>query len=891
MLGTVLVTPVFLESTGEIDVSTENWTPALINQVKQTIKNGVEWWEETLTNFTSVHSLDFIFDFQYADNPVPTKYEPIARRSDDYELWVNEFLTYVGFNSPQSIDADIRQFNDAQRRAHGTDWAFTIFVVNSFADADGQFASGGSFSRAFAFAGGRYFVSPASRPESTFAHETGHMFWARDEYFGGSDWSDRRGYYNTQNVNAANNPTPGFVQQDSIMSSSTSMEAAFTNHWSAPSTLAMVGWQDSDGDGVFDVLDVPHELQGVGWYDADLGRYRFQGTAKVGTLPNRNSSGLQNDITTNRITRVEYRIDSGLWQTAQNYGTPTADIDIQITVPAGHHTIQIRTVTIDALTGKLVTSSPVFTGPTNGAAMTAVGGISGFVYHDANGNGQRDLREVGLAGATVQLVDAGGQPLELQKTIEPDDYDDAAVLNNRLSGVTLSATGSTVGSNQVVSRTANAASTGTRVLANFSTSGASRVSWLQGSSELRINFATPQTYIAIDALAHNSGAMGRLEAYDAFGNLLARYNTQALSGSAVETMVIARSQADIAFVKAFGRGGAVRLDNLRIGPATVTQTSTHGAYQFTALPPGTYHTIISPPVGAASITPATGEHVVTLTAGQSVSNAHFALQSAAPWSNPVNAADVDNDGRVSARDVIMLLKQLLTTGSGELPPPTDNSSPPEFWDVTGDDRLSVSDLRVVLTVLVLQPAGGEAPPSGDAEPLAESSNGESDEEGSGGESEAGRRAARIAAGDSGYALVAEEASNREERLRRRSEAAEPRVHDVALAALVTDWEFSLLRAHRAAPPQASDSHAADARRTARSQPERDRAPRPADRPELAALLRVPSMAANGSSPFERTARRVAGERDRELAELDEVPAGNAWAEPSDAERAEVPAAD
>src|SRR5690606_9017492 len=166
---------------------------------------------------------------QYADNPVPTKYEPIARRSDDYELWVNEFLTYVGFNSPQSIDADIRQFNDAQRRAHGTDWAFTIFVVNSFADADGQFASGGSFSRAFAFAGGRYFVSPASRPESTFAHETGHMFWARDEYFGGSDWSDRRGYYNTQNVNAANNPTPGFVQQDSIMSSSTSMEAAFTN--------------------------------------------------------------------------------------------------------------------------------------------------------------------------------------------------------------------------------------------------------------------------------------------------------------------------------------------------------------------------------------------------------------------------------------------------------------------------------------------------------------------------------------------------------------------------------------------------------------------------------------------------------------------------------------
>ena len=31
------------------------------------------------------------------------------------------------------------------------------------------------------------------------------------------------------------------------------------------STLAMLGWQDSDGDGIFDVLDVPHRLTGSGY--------------------------------------------------------------------------------------------------------------------------------------------------------------------------------------------------------------------------------------------------------------------------------------------------------------------------------------------------------------------------------------------------------------------------------------------------------------------------------------------------------------------------------------------------------------------------------------------------------------------------------------------------
>ena len=195
-------------------------------------------------------------------------------------------------------------------------------MANSDNDPDDAFAPGGRFSTAFAFEGGRFVVSPSGRPASTFAHEIGHIFWAFDEYSGGDGYLERRGYYDTQNLNAANNPAPGFTQVPSIMANNSLRATAYANHTSSPSSLEMIGWKDSDGDGIFDVLDVPLALEGSGFYDAPAGVYRFQGRSVVQTLPNRNPSGLQNDITINRIRKVEYRIDGGAWQLAQTRERP-----------------------------------------------------------------------------------------------------------------------------------------------------------------------------------------------------------------------------------------------------------------------------------------------------------------------------------------------------------------------------------------------------------------------------------------------------------------------------------------------------------------------------------------------------------------------------------------
>src|SRR5205085_3223428 len=115
-----------------------------------------------------------------------------------------------------------------QRQQSNADWAFTIFVVNNANDADLMFSpSANGFSKAFSFAGGQFMVVPADRPASTYAHEAGHQFWALDEYSGASSYLTKRGYYNTQNTNASNNPAPGFVQQPSIMSTGTLLDTAY----------------------------------------------------------------------------------------------------------------------------------------------------------------------------------------------------------------------------------------------------------------------------------------------------------------------------------------------------------------------------------------------------------------------------------------------------------------------------------------------------------------------------------------------------------------------------------------------------------------------------------------------------------------------------------------
>jgi len=710
MLGNVYVNVVFMESDSSLspfDSSTENWTQAHRTETKQKIQDGLKWWQDTLAAQNSVHTgqLNFVVDYQFADNPVHTGYEPITRRSNDFELWIYDFLDQVGYNSTRDFSRDIRAYNDAVRQSQHADWAYTLFVVNSDLDIDDSFAAGGSFSRAFSYAGGRFMVVPSGRPAATFAHEVGHMFWARDEYFGGGSYLDRRGYYNTQNLNAQDNPAPGFVHQNSIMSNGTFMDGAYQSHVNASPALEMVGWRDSDGNGIFDLLDVPLLLEGSGYYQSSDATYRFVGQAAVQTLPNLNSSGLQNDISIAEISRLEYRIDGGVWQTAANYGTPAAAIDVSIPLPSGAQAVELRA--IDAATG---VTSAVFSGSMTAPSTVLKQGINGTIYNDINNDGGWDSGERGLPHWTVQLLDSNGAALTLQKSFEPDDYPGQTDLRTVSPLVTFAALGASV-DGKIGVDDSEFASTAFKVFQNYDVYYGWSSSWSQ-YVQLKATFATPVSTVELDAIGDSAGDYGRLEAYNAQGQLLSRYTTQQLDAGDVETMVLARPVADIAYLLAKGHVSTkVQFDNLRFGPPDTAVTDAWGAYAFTGLSGGSYRLHAVPP--ASWVGDPVSDRTLLLGEGESLGQIDFATHSTGSlWQNPANRFDVDDNNVVASIDALLLINVLNSGKAGALPFPGGPALPPPFYDVNGDGKILPIDAILVINHLNANRGGGESPDTG-----------------------------------------------------------------------------------------------------------------------------------------------------------------------------------
>lgn len=703
MLGRVAVTPVFLESNGSIDANTENWNPAQINQVLSNIQTGLNWWTQLLATKSSVHTLSFVIDTTYATTPVATPYEPISRRSDDHNLWAGKFLADLGFSGASTIDR-VRAFNNSQREKLDTDWAFTIFVANSQADGDGGFATGGSFTRAFAFAGGLYQVVPSTRPISTYTHETGHMFWARDEYTGGGRYTDRRGYYNAQNTNAFDgNPTQNFQQELSIMSAGSTLQTAYDTIVTADATLAQIGWKDSDRDGIFDVLDVPLLLEGTGRTNEANSTYRFVGRSTVQTLANRNSSGTQNDITLNKIGRIEYRINGGAWTTVSTPNQYVVDIDINIPLgPTSSGTIEIRTSD-----PRIGITSNVFTG-TLGAApdTTTQPGIQGFVWSDADRNNAWSSNEAGLAGMSVTIVDSNNRPIVFQTAIEPDSFQSGQYINTS-NGVRIDTIGEDASGAIGVFEDFNA-STGTKIFKPFSFSVNGYLDAFRGTrQQLRARFDTPTSYASIDAIAITDGTDVRLDAFAADGSLIKRVERKGLINGQKTTIDVGTDTAQIASVVISGVNNSfVKLDNLRFGPKNSARTASDGSYSLAYLPSGNYNLLVqTTDVGYEFTNPSSGLQSVVFVSGTTLSHIDFGMvRTPSPWQNQALKEDVDNSGAVDPLDVLVLINEINLGGSRPLTG-TGQSTPP-FIDVDGDRNIGPLDVLMVINFINSHPSTG-----------------------------------------------------------------------------------------------------------------------------------------------------------------------------------------
>jgi hypothetical protein len=689
----------------------------------------LNWWKDTLDQLPNVRDglLNFSIDFTHADTPVPTGYEPISRISNDFSLWMYDFLNRVGFNQTGNFSTDIRAFNNFQRQQVGADWAFTIFVVNNAVDADKSFAPGGSFNQAFAFAGGRFMVIPASRPVSTYSHETGHMFWAFDEYPGASaNYLSRRGYYNTQNLNHALNPTPGFVQANSIMAADDPLSIppiltltnAFNAHTSAVSTLETIGWKDSDSDGIFDVLDMPFQLSGTGRYDSATGLYRFTGQASVTALPNQNSSGLQNDIQINQLRRVEVSIDGGAWNTvltlpARTYQTT---LDLFFPVPAGQHTVKMRVA--DTRTGVM---SAEFAGTTLNPTSIGAPGIGGFIFRDDDADGAWDTGEPPLVDFGLEIVDQDDTPIDLMRNVEPSVHPQSTVLNTIHPEAVITAIGGDVQTSQVKALTSGLYPSAGRVFSTQSIlQGRPVETWTGASRQLKIEFPGKTSVVSIRAYSGSTGtSFGRLEAYNAQGVLLERFTTTGISGTGFKEMAIRRPSADIAYVVASGHAGTeIVLDTLQWGTKTSATSNVLGAYSLANLPAGTYRVKADPPLNHIVTTPPGGVATITVAPGQSVSGVNFGIRiQAGMWHNLNQPLNVNGDagGEVTPIDALLVINWFNAHPNQPELPTSGNPATDGFVDVNNDGQCTPIDALLIINRLNM--GEGESPggPEGEGE--------------------------------------------------------------------------------------------------------------------------------------------------------------------------------
>jgi len=341
MAGEIYVNVVLFESNGKIDAKSESWKKDEIDRVVGHVKKACGWWEEMWKKQNYVGDLKFTIDLTFADTPFQTSYEPITHGAfRDDRLWIGEFLNAQGYSGDKN--RMLYQFTHDTIEKHNADFAFNIFIVKADNDPDHYFRDNYrsyTLGRQYDGVSDTYILTAYSRPydwysSQSFAHEMAHIFGAADEYPGQGNYNERAGYYGVQNTNAPDgNPNRNGIVP-SLMNSSIS--TAFERHVTSPQSLEMVGWRDSDGDRIIDVLDAPIAVTD---FSSKLklsdSTYDFRGTFTVQKVPNYNNT---KSITINSVDRLAYRYgESGEWKfdNPKDWGEESRTVSHQFKIPGG----------------------------------------------------------------------------------------------------------------------------------------------------------------------------------------------------------------------------------------------------------------------------------------------------------------------------------------------------------------------------------------------------------------------------------------------------------------------------------------------------------------------------------------------------------------------------
>ncbi|MFH1682012.1 MAG: FlgD immunoglobulin-like domain containing protein [Candidatus Eisenbacteria bacterium] len=312
---------VFPESNGLIDASTENWTNADMSNYITEVYEGIEWWADRYGPARMTMALATTWD-------VDIPWEPINHAHTFESTWADDLMDSLN-SGGSSYFNKVRNFDNNYLVWEKTCWTNTLFVVNSKNDADGNFTDGWFD---YSYLGGPFMVMTYDNgwrgngnTDYMCAHETGHTWYALDEYASTNPPctdTETSGYLNVPNGNCENG---GGISVECIMRNNVRDE--FTNGSVCSYTRDAVGWRDTDADSIPDIVDHPPILTLTGFAATPTcdSTPTFTGSVIPEREPNRNparfSSGSSSGdtISVNSVSLVEYRVNGGAWQSA----TPT----------------------------------------------------------------------------------------------------------------------------------------------------------------------------------------------------------------------------------------------------------------------------------------------------------------------------------------------------------------------------------------------------------------------------------------------------------------------------------------------------------------------------------------------------------------------------------------
>jgi hypothetical protein len=185
MTGTIAYCLLFVESDGTIDSNLYTWTTSARDHVINQCLEGASWWANQASS-NGISASFYIYYYSPDMSQMSQGYEPILHRSSDDYLWINRIMANFGYSSGTKFDR-VTSFNAWLKSYANTNWAYSCFFAYNPSGAPSTFTDGYF---AYAYLGGPY-IQMLYRNDgwsiydigSIFAHETGHIFWACDEYY------------------------------------------------------------------------------------------------------------------------------------------------------------------------------------------------------------------------------------------------------------------------------------------------------------------------------------------------------------------------------------------------------------------------------------------------------------------------------------------------------------------------------------------------------------------------------------------------------------------------------------------------------------------------------------------------------------------------------------